>query len=425
MGKIGKILAPVVAIFAIAVLALSFLVAKQGKLFRQRSQILADGLVKAAKTLDSGSGDAGKVTFTPAENGNPEDGSLGWPKFKESSDTYASSANAVDALGKKVIAQRDYIIDKLVETSAKLETPAEKRPDGEELAKLNSYETGAESFFKYVENRVARDKNIVMEINKVASQINVKGSFNGEVQDGGVLTSTDKRVFSDMAANLGNLKANYKSFQTFFRGVSQRLGVLKLEQGTLRTTNPNAAALNNAGMDANDASDIRALLDGFTADLNTIQGQLARIPQLNQEIANQKAAIEQLKADVASWKAKYEKDEEVIKNYYKQGLGMSSATNDKVQKTSFEQMRKDLSGEILQVDAKYGYIIVNLTECDVVTGVILSVHRRENGSYLGLIKILKAGEFNSIATIIGGDINDIVEGDKVVVGSAAIQDFQN
>ena len=425
MGKIGKILAPVVAIFAIAVLVMSFLVAKQGKLFRQRSQVLAEGLVKAAKTLDSGSGDAGKVTFTPAENGNPEDGALGWPKFVESSDSYSSSANAVDALARKVISQRDYIIDQLVSTSVKLEAPAEKRPDAETLAKLPSYEEGADGFFKYVENRVARDKNVAMEINRFASQVNVKGTFNGEVQEGGVLTSTDKRVFTEMAGNVGNLKNNYKAYQNFFRGVSQTLARVRLEQGTLRTTNANAPALNNDGLAAKDVTDIKSMLDGFTADLTLIQGQLARIPQLKNEIEEQKAAIAELQDKVAEWKAKYEQDEEVIQNYYKQGLGMSSATNDKVKKNNYEDMRKDLSGEILQVDAKFGYVIVNLTDCDVVKDVIFSVHRLSDGKYLGLIKILSAGEFNAIATTIGGDISSMSVGDKVVVGSAAIQDFRN
>ena len=51
MGKLGKILAPVVAVFAIAALVMSFLVAKQGKLFRERSAALAQGLVSAAQKL--------------------------------------------------------------------------------------------------------------------------------------------------------------------------------------------------------------------------------------------------------------------------------------------------------------------------------------------------------------------------------------
>ena len=100
---------------------------------------------------------------------------------------------------------------------------------------------------------------------------------------------------------------------------------------------------------------------------------------------------------------------------------MSSATNDKVRKESYEDIRKDLSGEVLQADAKFGYVIVNLTDCDVVKDINLSVHRLSDGKYLGLIKIVNAGEFNSICTIASGSISDISVGDKVVVGSAAIQ----
>ena len=106
MGKFGKILAPMVAVFAIAALVLSFLIAKQGKLFRQRAEILAEGLSKTASTLDSGSGDAQKASFKKSENGAPESGPLGWPEFAKGS-SYEQSVGSVNALAKKVIDQRD------------------------------------------------------------------------------------------------------------------------------------------------------------------------------------------------------------------------------------------------------------------------------------------------------------------------------
>ena len=100
---------------------------------------------------------------------------------------------------------------------------------------------------------------------------------------------------------------------------------------------------------------------------------------------------------------------------------MSSATNDKVVKNSYEEVRKDLSGEVLQADANFGYVIVNLTNCDVLDDINLSVHRLSDGKYLGVIKVVNAGEFNSICTMVSGEISNISVGDKVVVGSAAIQ----
>ena len=96
-------------------------------------------------------------------------------------------------------------------------------------------------------------------------------------------------------------------------------------------------------------------------------------------------------------------------------------TNDKVVKNSYEEVRKDLSGEVLQADANFGYVIVNLTNCDVLDDINLSVHRLSDGKYLGVIKVVNAGEFNSICTMVSGEISNISVGDKVVVGSAAIQ----
>ena len=422
MGKLGKILAPVVAVFAIAALVMSFLVAKQGKLFRERAAVLAEGLVSAAQKLDSGSGDKSKVTFTKAENGNPEDGTLGWPKYVESPDGYSSSANAVAGLAGKVISQRDFIIEKLVETSAHLETPEDLRPNEEALQSLATYEEGAGDFFSYVDNRVQRDKNIVATINQFAMGMGVRSTFKGTIQKGGALTPADNAVFNDIRGRVTTLQGNYRTFQKFLQTTGQNLRGIPLQEGTWKSTDfGSMSAFSNSGMDTKDAGELTAAMEKFSADFQTIRAQMARIPTLTSDLAEAKAEIQRQKDAYAALMEKFEKDEEVIQNYYKQGLGMSSATNDKVRKESYEDIRKDLSGEVLQADAKFGYVIVNLTDCDVVKDINLSVHRLSDGKYLGLIKIVNAGEFNSICTIASGSISDISVGDKVVVGSAAIQ----
>ncbi len=421
MGKLGKILAPVVAVFAIAALVMSFLVAKQGKLFRERSAALAEGLVSAAAKLDSGSGDKSKVTFTKAEAGKPEDGTLGWPKYKESPDSYASSANAVASLAGKVIDQRDFIIEKLVETSAHLETPAELAPNAEQLQGLPTYEEGAGDFFKFVDDRVQRDKNIVAAINQFAMGMGVRKTFSGAIQPGGALSPADNSVFSDIRGRVTTLQGNYRTFQKYLREVGQNLRNIPLQEGAWKATDPSMGAFSNGGMDSKDAGELTAMMEKFTADFQTIRTQMSRIPKLTGELADARAEIQRQKEAYAALMEKFEKDEEVIQNYYKQGLGMSSATNDKVQKNSYAEVRKDLSGEVLQADDQFGYIIVNLTDCDVVNGLNLSVHRLFDGEYLGLITVVNAGEFNSICTCTSGSISDISVGDKVVVGSEAIQ----
>lgn len=421
MGKLGKILAPVVAVFAIAVLAMSFLVAKQGKLFRDRAASLAEGLVSAAQKLDSGSGDKAKVTFTKAENGKPEDGTLGWPKYKESPDSYSSSVNAVASLAGKVIDQRDFIIGKLVETSAHLETPEDRRPSEESLQGLATYEEGAGDFFKFVDDRVQRDKNIVSAINQFAMGVGVRNTFTGTIQPGGMLTPADNAVFNDIRGRVNTLQGNYRTFQKFLRDAGQNLRNIPLQEGSWKAADTSLPAFSNGGMDGKDAKELADMVEKFTADFQTIRTQMARIPKLTNDLADARAEIQRQKDAYATLMEKYEKDEEVIQNYYKQGLGMSSATNDKVRKETYEDIRKDLSGEVLQADAKFGYVIVNLTNCDVVNDANLSVHRLSDGKYLGLIKVINAGEFNSICTIVSGSISKISVGDKVVVGSAAIQ----
>ena len=164
MGKFGKLLAPVVAVIAIVALVMSFLVAKQGKLFRQRAEILAEGLSSAANVLAPGSDKAKKAAFEKSDNDKPEAGPLGWPEFAKDSDAYAKSAQSVADLAKTVVKQRDAIISQLLLVSDKLETPEENRPEEDVLKGFDSYEDGLGNFVSYVETRIERDNAIVSKI---------------------------------------------------------------------------------------------------------------------------------------------------------------------------------------------------------------------------------------------------------------------
>ena len=424
MGKFGKILAPMVAVFAIAALVLSFLIAKQGKLFRQRAEILAEGLSKTASTLDSGSGDAQKASFKKSDNGAPESGPLGWPEFAKGSSSYEQSVGSVNALAKKVIDQRDAIIEKLVEIGDKLKVEGKTAPDAESLQGLATYEEGLEGAGALADDWVSWNANVTAKVNDLASKFSLgNNAFQGKIMAGGSLSGGDVQAFTAMGARTTALQLNYRTYRDSVKEMVRLLTAIQLHRDAAWKTNPNDAIFSNDGMGDASAREITRMMTNFRTDFNTLKSELAMIDELQAQLADLQQQLEEKEAERAKLEAKFKADEEVIENYYRQGLGMNSASRNREQKNTFTEVEKDLSGNVLQVDVKYGYIIVNLTNCDVYPGLNLSVHRRSNGDFLGMITVLSAGEFNSIATIVVGDIGGISAGDKVVIGSSAVQEI--
>ncbi|MBQ4479462.1 MAG: hypothetical protein II943_02370 [Victivallales bacterium] len=423
MGKFGKNLAPVVAVFAIVALVMSLLVSKQGKLFRQRAEVLAEGLASAANVLDSGSGNAQKAAYKKSENGEPESGPLGWPEFAKDSGAYEQSAKSVASLASQVVDQRDEIIAKVVAVGEKLEAPDGKRPDEEVLKNLNSYGEGLEDFVAFVDARVKRDKDLFGQINNLAASLSVPDKFTGEITDNGKLGDGDQKFLAGVQTRIEGLKKNFRGYQELIRNMSQTLTALPLRHpgGSWHVLRPDDSVfMSNNGVGLSD-EDMKRLRENFTKNLQVLQKELEMIPQLEAELAATKNELAEMQEKLTKCEEKLQADEEVIENYYRQGLGMSSVQRNREAKNNYAEIDPDLAGMVLQVDSKYGYIIIDLSKFDVIPGVTFSVHRSSNGGYLGEITVVSVEEFNSIARMVRGDIDDVSIGDKVVVGSRAIQ----
>ena len=170
------------------------------------------------------------------------------------------------------------------------------------------------------------------------------------------------------------------------------------------------------------SGDMSRVAKNINDDFLTLKRELDLIPQLQAQVAELQEELAEKDKAYANLEAKFQADEEVIENYYRQGLGMASAShNRKPKKVGDFKEVSGVSGTVLQVDAKYGYIVINLTKYDVYEGLNLSVHSNSGGDFLAMISVLAAEEHNSIATIVFGNLGDISVGDKVVVGSEAVQ----
>ena len=418
MSKSGKIIGVAAFVLALAAAVLAFFELKQAKAHAGRYAELAQAVGAAAKTLDSGSGNAAKLAFSVDEKGK-EQGALGWESTKGLAGATDSAAAPLKTLAGQLIDQREYLINNLIDQVAKtLECPADKQPDMDAVSSLPEYEGSLDKFNGFVKARANRDAQVANRVNQVLRVLNVRGTYKGVVTENGSLAQNDAQAFADGAKNLGNLQGNYQLMVQTLRDLSSTLRSAQVSG--VQWVSPKAAgSLGGTGLTEGENSSNKDAVAQFRNDFETLKAQLGRIDLLENDKLDLQEEIAELKEKLAEAKAMYEQDEEVLRSYYRQGLGMNYTTTDKELKTSYDQVKTDLSGNVLKTDAKYGYVVVNLTECEVIPELRLAVYR--NGRYLALLRVLATTPFNSLTVVEDGTIASIAAGDTVVVGGRALQ----
>lgn len=418
MSKNGKIIAVVALVLSLAVAASAFLTWKQSKAHAKRYQELAGAVVGTAQTLDSGSGAAGQLSFSINDKGK-ESGSLGWEATKGEEGKTSSAAAPLNTLAGNVIAQREGIVEDLIsKVATPLECPEDKMPNAEMLNSLNDYAEGLNAFGGYINDRVARDNKVKTNLNQVLRTLNVRGSYTGTVNAGGEFSSSDRQVFADAAKNLGSLKSNYALLAQTMRDLSSTLNAAQVS-GVQWKSPAAAGSIGGTGLTESETAGNQNAIEQFKADFATLKKQLARIDDLENDKLDLQEEKKELSQKIASLENDLEEAQKVLGSFFARGLSLSKVEARTVHPESLNDIQANLSGAVLKVDAKYGYIVINLTEFDVLPELRMAVYR--NGKYIGLLKVMTTTTFNSLATVEDGKIEDFQPGDSVVIGSRSLQ----
>ncbi len=409
MGKTGKICAPVILVLAIAAVVLGVFLMQTGKKASRRAEILAGGLSATAKTLDSGSGESSKATYQPAGKGGKESGTLGWEEFRKGEDGYASSVQSVDNLAQKVLEQRAALIGYLVNLGRDLNAPGKFRPDAEALADLTKYEGGANGLSAFVNNLNRRDNVLRSELNRFLGVLGVNERYNGDIpEDGSGLSQRDRGAFTAGARAFNQLRDNARKYEGALKNVYPTLNTVRI---------PGVAWTQLSGADS---GNVDKLVGNVQQNLRVAREQLQRINQLTDELkkANEKIAQQQEQLRICA--ANEAKANEIIEGFYKRGLGMDKGDPAKPALTSYDQVNSTLAGRILGVDEKYGFVVVSVTQSDAIEGLKFTVHRKDD--FLGTIRLISLGRYNSLAVVDHGSIGSLKIGDTIIVASPVLQD---
>ena len=200
MGKLSKILGALVLVLALALAWSGWKILKQSKQIRYRTQLLAEALSKTAKTLDSGSNDSAKATYTAADGETGvEGGELGWPKcagvdLSKPGNPYAAATAGVVKQAEDVTTQRDTLAGDVVALTEAIQVPAEKRPDVEKLKGVATYKAQAGQVDEtkgYLANRAQRDTQLQERLDSALKSNGYEKGYRGTVTETGALASDD------------------------------------------------------------------------------------------------------------------------------------------------------------------------------------------------------------------------------------------
>ncbi|GEM_PF-5275981 len=415
MSKKGKIAGIVALVLAIAAAVFAFLEWNQSKKYAAHYAELAESVSTIARNLDSGSGVEDQVSFT-VSNGK-EQGSLSMPVTKGIPGATESAVKPLVDLSADVIAQRDTIVNTVVEKVIQpLQCPAEKAPTAEDLNNVKEYEGKLDGFVGFVQARVARDNAVKTQVNQVLRLLNVRGSYSATITETGSFTDGDKKAFAEGAKNLGNLQSNYGLMVQAMREFANTLRTSQVS-GVAWDSPKAAGSLGGTGLTDTESNANQNAVGQFRADMGKLKTQLARIDALESDKADLQEALADAKEEIENWKARYQQDEEVLNSLLEQFTPHASYDVKKL--ASAEEVDPNTTGKVMDVNTEFGYVTISLTQADVVEDLRLSVFHQ--GKFIAQLRVLRPMPSNTLAILEKGSAADIQKGDSVLVASPVLQ----
>ncbi len=415
MSKNGKIIGVAALVLAIAAVTFAVFSLKQAKAHAKRYQELADAVTSLARVLDSGSGVDSRVTFS-VEDGK-ETGSLGWSETKGLPGATDSAVAPLNDLAEKIIEQREALINAMVEKVAKpMGCPASMTPQPTILNNVEEYATGMDSFAAYIQARASRDRNLQQKINEVLYTLDVRKRFQGEVTETGNLSPGDLQVFQEAASNLKNLRANYTLAVNTMKELTTALRATSVDGVTWETTKV-SGNLNTRGLSETDSTNLKAAAEKFKTDFQQLKTQLARIDQLEGDKAELQDQLADAQKQAEEMEQKWQTSEKALQDIMDSVTPGGKYSPEAI--SDISQMKEHLMGKVMEVNAKYGHVVVDLTQGEVVAGALFSVMR--GGKYVGMIRITTPNPFNSLAYVEEGKPGDIRPGDTLLRASDILQ----
>lgn len=416
MAKLGKILAPIVAVLAIAAAVLSFLVSSRRADFVNRAAVLSSGVAAVAQKLDvqSGSGVSSQVTFTPAAPGTKESGSLAWSSYKTDKDGFQRTVDSAVNLAGSLNAQRNLLAQTMVEMVIELRLP-ERELATEKLTDLGSYEKGAAQAKAHAVAIRERDDMLLASLKASSATV----GFNFASNEDAFLTRA-RRIDENGEEGLGNFDCRgvLEGYENAVTSVKKRHDDFA---STLREGVRTVSSYDwSADVSALSGNRYASVLGDMKNDFSGINSKLVLLKTTQEELKSVQAEKEKLEESNAELIASAEKAEKEIAALRKRmtDLGIEEEGGSVVEAkavTSYDDLDMSLQGRVLLSNKEWNYVIVDLGSTALMKGVRLAISSQ--GKFLGTAEVTEVQERVSLAELIRGSISDIPIGAQVIISS--------
>lgn len=438
MGKLGKIMAPVAAVLAIALAALSFLVNDGFKKYQSRANNLAETVKNTAQKLDAGSGTSANssVSFTAAASGTKESGKLAYAEYKKDKSSFEKNTGNVVKLAGDVIAQRDELSEAIASMTQALGIPADTIT-AEELNTIAGYKELASLAKSYVEAFKKHDDEVVKAFQDAAKLAGANNAANaakkyptiaeqevsnsssnseenseeaGEESSEEASTTTVKMAkYDSQDKSLAQLKANIEvivkrktAYEAAIKNLQKVLTAYKLKA--------NVAGI-SGGAYEKILVDLAADMAAINAKLKELDAVKAQLRQKEEEIETLTAQNNELKKSIEDKNATIKELQEKMAYY---GIGGVKKANLK----SRDEVNPEEKGQVILENKEWNYVIADLGKTQVFEGidVVISV----SGKYIASGVIKKVEEEICLIEITRRVANDIPKGATVLMGRNVI-----
>ncbi|NMA39519.1 MAG: hypothetical protein GX937_05015 [Lentisphaerae bacterium] len=414
MRKLGMILGPVVAVLAIAIAALSFVVSSRRMEFRDRAAILAKGVVDTTQKLDAqtGSGTAAKVTFTPAAPGTKESGALGWPSYHADKAEYQKTIDAAVKLAGDINSQRGELALGIYEMSIALQLP-ESALTQDSLNTLSTYKNAiadAKSHATAVRNRndvvidalKAYSTEVGMRLNtaRLETRTEVKVTDEDGNEIGVKLGEFDcKKPLDDLRGAIKNVNDRRKAFEATLKSTPDKIPEF--------AWSAQVENLSGRGF----ASVLAALEDDYSA----INGKLVELKRTIEDLAKvkqEKQELEEAFTELKDKNATLEQDIAALKKQVRDLGGESEVGVAKVIE-SIQEVDPNTTGSVLVTNPQWNFVVTDMGEELVIAEVPVIIS--SEGKYLASGIVKKVEKKVSLVEVIRGDAASIPDNAQVFV----------
>ena len=397
MGKLGKILAPIAAVLAIALAVASFFIYKGFQNYQKRAANLAETVEKTAKKLDTGtnSGLASGISYTAPVpgTGTKEDGSLSYKNFKTDAAAFEKQTGNVTKLAGDVISQRDELAEAIQEMTKTLGLPNDNITV-ETLSSVESYKDLLLLAKSYAEAIRKKDNELAKTVQEVAAAVGANKAVAaskkapviketklapaGEEGEGeGAEAKTVKTaVYDSQAKDLAQIKENIalmqkrrQAYETAIKNLGKVVTAYKFK------TNLNSIS----------GKDFEKVLLGLASDMGEINKKLLELNTVKKQLQQEKAKVQAAENKIKALEAEKEEISKQLKEANSLLDEHGIRIKQKPDLTEKSQVDANIKGKLLIDNKEWNYVIVDLGKKEVVQD--LEVIISNNGEYLASGKI--------------------------------------